>query len=113
METSIALPKLTRKIFAYVKIVSIVVAILIVLIISKTSPSGEALSELESSLGIGSRVLSLVFRGLIVLLINAVLVRLVRTLWFHFEKVPENTAVIRSGDLFMYKTESIAGIPRL
>ncbi len=113
MGMTFTLPKLTRKIFAFVKIISFVISILIMLIISKASFSGEALRELESSLRIGSTFFSLLFRGLIVLLINAVLVALVRTLWFHFEKVPENTAVIKSGDLFMYKAGSIAGIPRL
>ena len=107
------LPKLTRKNFVLVKIGSLIVSILIVLIASKTSPSMEALSRLEGYLHMGSTVLSLLFRGFLVLLLNTLLLKMIRNLWLHLETVPVNSSVIKRGDLSINNTRGIASIPML
>ncbi|MCD4706108.1 MAG: GspE/PulE family protein [Candidatus Sabulitectum sp.] len=106
-----AIPKLTRRNTAVTRIACLVISILVMLAISYTPSSKEALAELESNLRIGSAVFSLLFRGILVFLFSAVLVRLITTLWLRFEEVPENTAVIKRGDLCINTTRGIAAIP--
>ena len=107
------LPKLTRKSFALVKTGSLIVSILSVLILSRTSPSMEVLSRVEGYLRMDSTVLSILFRSFLVLLFYTLFLKFIRNLWLHFEKTPVNSSVIKRGDLRVNKTRGIASIPML
>jgi len=113
MKVSFTLPALTRKNYGLVRIACFIVSILIVLAVSYSASSAELLSKIESTLHINSSALSLLFRALLVLLLNSVLVKLTRTLWLHSKRIPMNTAVIKSSDLSICKTEDITDIPAL
>ncbi len=105
------LPGLTRKNYGLVRITCFAVSILTVLAVSHSASVAELLTKVENTLGMGSPVLSLVLRALLVLLVNSVLVKLTRTLWLHFDRVPLDDAEIKTSDILIYKTGDITGIP--
>lgn len=105
------MPALTRRNYAYARLGCAVVSALILLIAFKAGSSGGFLGTLQVRIGMQGAVLSVLYKLIVFLLLNEILIRSVRTIWLKLEKKPDNTALIKSNDLRINKTRGIAGIP--
>lgn len=107
----LSIPDFSRRNYGFARAGAAVISALILFILSRISGAGEFLGNLRNTVHLDGPVLSLLYWVLLFLLLNESIIRLVRTMWFKFEKKPLTAAVLKTADLRINTSRGISGIP--
>jgi len=93
------------------RIVCFASALLIAFILSGFDSVNGILEKVRNGIGTESVLIPFAFWILLVLIMNDVLMRIVRSIWLQAGRTPENTGLIRNSDICINTNRSIRNIP--
>lgn len=105
------MPQLSSRNLMFARIVCFASSMLLALILSGFDSVKEILDKLRNSIGTESVLIPVVIWILLVLILNDVLVRIVRSIWIKVRRTPDTTGVIRSSDICINTSRGIGSIP--
>ncbi len=105
------IPDFTRRNFAFARAGAAALSALILLILSSLNSTGTILRNLQESVRMDGPVVSLLYWAVLFILLNEIIIRSIRSLWFKLEKKPVNSAILKTEDLQINTTRGLAGVP--
>ncbi len=110
-EMRIRLPHQTKYIYAITRLVCAAATVIILLILSGISGTGQFLRQMQTRISMENSPLSLIYWILLFIVLYTILSKITQSLWRSLETKQESIASIKSSDLRIDRTRGIAGIP--